>query len=268
MLLAEEALKVSSSAGNDASLYNSGLSSKTIREFSSYFFEALKENALENYDRAENYFFMILKIDKNHAASLYHLALIKEMKQDNSAALTFARRAAVLDPENEWYQLVLAGMYELNAQYAEAAKRYEQITTANPKNIDAHYYWINTLAAEGKWREMIDVMNLLEDQMGFSEELAMEREKLYVRGGDLDGAIKEVNRILENNPRSTKHLNLLAELYQKKGDADKALEIFDRIIEINPNDPYVHLSLSEYHRNMGNEERAGQELEQAFRVLN
>ncbi|MBL4651419.1 MAG: tetratricopeptide repeat protein [Flavobacteriales bacterium] len=247
-------------------LNNSALSAKQNQKIQTLFFEGLKENALENYDRAENYFNDIIKIDKNHATALYHLALIKELKQDYENALIFAKRAAQIDPDNEWYKLILAGMYEVNLEYEEASKLYEQITTNNPKNIDAYYYWINTLAAEGKWKEMIGVMNLLEGQMGFSEELAMEREKLYLRGGDVDGAIQEVEGILEQDPKNSKYLNLLAELYQKKGDPDRALEIFNQIIAINPNDPYVHLSLSDYYKSLGETEKSREELLRAFEI--
>ena len=42
--------------------------------------------------------------------------------------------------------------------------------------------------------------------MGFSEELALERKKLYLREGDVDGAIKEVEGILEHDPNNTKYL--------------------------------------------------------------
>ena len=247
-------------------LNNSALSAKQNQKIQTLFFEGLKENALENYDRAENCFFAIIKIDKNHATALYHLALIKELKQDYENALIFAKRAASIDPENEWYMLILAGIYEVNSEFTEASKLYEQITSKNPKNIDAYYYWINTLAAQGDWKGMINVMNLLEAQMGFSEELAMERERLYLRRGDVVGAIKEVEGILAQDPKNSKYLNLLAELFQKKGDSDKALEIFNQIIAINPNDPYVHLSLSDYYKNLGEPEKAREELLQAFEI--
>ncbi|MBL4625212.1 MAG: tetratricopeptide repeat protein, partial [Flavobacteriales bacterium] len=251
--------------GTSSGLHNAQLSDRDNQRVQLLFFDGIKEYSLENYEHAENYFVAILKIDKNHATSLYHLALIKELKQDYETALTFAKRAAQIDPENQWYQLVLAGMYEVNSEYEEASKLYEQITVKNPKNIDAYYYWINTLAAEGKWKEMIGVMNLLESQMGFSEELAMERERLYLSGGDVDGAIKEVEGILEKDPKNSKYLNLLAELYQKKGDTEKALKIFDKIIAINPDDPYVHLSLSDYYKDLGENEKAREELKRAFK---
>ena len=246
-------------------LNNPELSDKQNQKIQVLFFDGLKENALENYERAENHFLAIIKINKKHAASLYHLALINELKQDYESALTYAKQAAQIDSENEWYRLVLAGMYEVNAEYSQASKLYEQITTINPKNIDAYYYWINSLAAEGNWKEMIKVMNLLEGEMGFSEELALERKKLYLREGDVDGAIKEVEGILEQDPNNTKYLNLLAELYQKNGDLEKALKIFDKIIVIRPNDPYVHLSLSDYYKNLGNQEKAAEELRLAYK---
>ena len=59
-------------------------------------------------------------------------ALINELKQDYESALTYAKQAAQIDSENEWYRLVLAGMHEVNAEYSEASKLYEQITTKHP----------------------------------------------------------------------------------------------------------------------------------------
>jgi len=246
-------------------LNNSELSDKQNQKIQVLFFDGLKENALENYDRAENNFLSIIKIDKKHAASFYHLALIYELKQDYERALGCAKQAAQIDSHNEWYRLVLAGIYELNAEYSEASKLYEEITTTNPKNIDAYYYWINSLAAEGNWKDMIKVMNLLEGEMGFSEELAMERKKLYLRQGDVNGAINEVEGILEQDPNNTKYLNLLAELYQKKGEPENALKIFDKIVFLRPNDPYVHLSLSDHYKNLGNEEKSREELRLAYK---
>ena len=88
------------------------------------FMNGNKEKILGNYELAINYFNKCLKIDPQHAASLYELANIYEYQGKDVMALNHIKQAVEIDGENIWYARLLGLVYEKHGMFDEAATVY------------------------------------------------------------------------------------------------------------------------------------------------
>ena len=116
----------------------------------------------------------------------------------------------------------------------------------------------------GKYQEAIDVYDEVEKKLGVSEELSLQKEKIYLELKKTDKAIEEIQKLVDAFPTETSYYNYLADLYLKTGNTSKAYEIYKKILEINPADANVHLSLADYYRKVNEKDKSFDELKLAF----
>jgi tetratricopeptide (TPR) repeat protein len=82
--------------------------------------------------------------------------------------------------------------------------------------------------------------------------------------GDIAGAIKFIESLIQDNPNDIDALNLLAIAYRLKGDFDEAMRILKRALKIDPNYPETHYHLGLLHYERGNYLRAIEEFYKAI----
>jgi tetratricopeptide (TPR) repeat protein len=141
------------------------------------------------------------------------------------------------------------------------------LTKDKPDRVDYYFEWASALVFGGKYSDAIKVYDKIEEKIGITRELTLQKERLWVQLNKNDKAITEVQKLIDANPKDAQAYNMLAELYQKLGNKEKALETYNKILEIDPNNSYVHLSLADYYRNNGDNEKSKQELRLAFLFL-
>ena len=228
------------------------------------FFNANKEKILGNMNNAADLFAEVIRKDGSNHAAMYELANIYDSQKKYSDALFFARSAYKLDSKNEWYAMSLSDILQKNHKFEESAQVLEQLTKDKPDRVDYYFEWASALVFGGKYSDAIKVYDKIEEKIGVTSELILQKERLWLQLNKNDKAIAEVQKLIDANPKDAKAYNMLAELYQKLGNKEKALEVYNKILEIDPNNPYVHLSLANYYRSNGNNERSQQELKLAF----
>ena len=76
-----------------------------------------------------------LKLNPQSAAANFQLARIYYNYHDLDAALNFALSAVRLQPENYWYSIFLATIYETLDNFPEALKIYEKLVEKNPIKV-------------------------------------------------------------------------------------------------------------------------------------
>lgn len=240
------------------------LSEKERMELMEYFMEGNKEKLLGNQQRAADNFNKCLKIEPRHAASLYELATIYEYQGRNSLSLSLIKQASEADPANEWYRVSMANIYAKNGKFEEAVRIYKALAKEFPQKIEYHYECANMLIYNNKLKEAIEVYEGIEKKVGITEEISLQKERLWLRLGNTDKAIEELKKLIGANPVEAQYYGLLAEIYQSKGMKEKVLETYEQLKKISPDNPYMHLAMSNYYRDMGEKEKSYNELKQAF----
>jgi len=195
---------------------------------------------------------------------MYELAGIYYLQKKSKDAMPMIEKAVKLEPDNDWYQLLYANFLIDALRYKEARAIYEKLSKAHPENIEYFYDWADGSIYMGKYQEAIDVYDMVEKKVGVTEEISLQKEKIYLELKKTDKAIEEIEKLVAAYPSETTYYNYLADLYLKDGKTDKAFEIYKKILEIDPTDANVHLSLADYYRTMKDKAKSFDELKLAF----
>jgi tetratricopeptide (TPR) repeat protein len=228
------------------------------------FIDANKEKLLGNFQQAMDLFALIISKDPSNDASYYEMARIYRVQNKNKEALNFAKKAADLDGNNIWYQILLADLYNVNQEFKEATAVFENIVKKNPDKIDYYYDWANANLYENKYDEAIKIYNQIEKRIGLSEEISIQKQKIYLTTGKFDKAVKEIEKLSAQSPNEIRYYAIIAEMYFSKKIYDKALLYYNKILEKDPTEKFVHISLAGYYREIGQKEKSFQELKSGF----
>jgi tetratricopeptide (TPR) repeat protein len=234
-------------------------------DFERLFFDANKEKMLGNYDLAELNFLQALKIDPSSGATMYELANIYSFQNNKNKALYYSKKAAIQDPKNVWYQLLYAQCLKDNKQSADVVDVFEKLVKNNPDRIDFYYELANSYLYVNKLNEAIKVYNRIEERIGVSEEVSMQKLKIYKALNNFDKSVEEAQKLIKAYPKEAKYYGMLGEIYQDKGMGEKALDAYNDLLKIDPQNAYVHLSLADYYRGLKQNEKAFEEIKIAFK---
>lgn len=228
------------------------------------FFNGLKEKTLGNFDKASGEFVDVLKIDSKHHESLYELALISIGNDRPEEALEFAKDAAKLSPDNIWYLKLEAELYKRLGQFEASGKAYKNIIKLFPENLENYFSYATMLVYAGKIGESIEVFNQIENRIGLSEEVSIEKQKLHLRNGDFDKALGEVKVLSDAYPNDPKYVAMLAEMYSANNKDEEAFGLYKKVLKMDSTYAYAHLALADYYLSKGNEIESFNELSLAF----
>ncbi len=233
-------------------------------KFKFLFHNANKERILSNYQIAANLFLQCIQIAPKEAAPYYELAHLFESSQEKGLALEYAEKAVKLDPDNYWYRVLYAHSLQRAGNSDGAIKQYEILIEKNGGDVDLYFDLAGIQLYSKKYKESIASFNIIEKKMGITEEISVQKEKIYIKLGDVDGAANEIQQLINEYPDDLKYQVLLADLYLANELVDKAFKVYQEILEKNPQNPYAHLSLYDYYKSKNEDEKASESLKKAF----
>ena len=232
--------------------------------FNYTFYNASKARLLGNYEEAAGLFNQCIQIAAKEAAPYYELANIFDLAKNAALFLEYAEKAVKLDQENYWYRVLYAHALQRNGQMDKAIIQYEHLVKINPDNIDLYYDLASMQLYAKKYKDAILSLNKIEQKTGISEELSLQKVKVYIKLNDVDKAAEEIKALIDAYPFETRYRGELADLYLANNLPEKALEILEEIIAIEPNNAYANLSLYDYYKSKGEDEKAFQAVKKAF----
>ncbi len=228
------------------------------------FIEANTQKLLGNYDAARDLFQQCITADPQDAASMYELARIERVTNNNEKALEWAEKAVNHDPENVWYLKLLSELYQENMQFDKSIGVMEQLTVLYPENLDYLYDLALSHLLVGNYQKSIKVYNDIEALIGITEEISIQKQKIWLRLDKPDKAIAEVERLCDAWPGESRYKSILAELYLSNKMDEKALQTYLEIAETDPDNAYIQISLSDYYRKRGDHEKSFEYLRSGF----
>lgn len=228
------------------------------------FIDGCKDRIAGEYENALVHFLSCAKTDKTNPAPLYEIALIYYYANDTKSALPYIVKACALDQKNEWYKQLYAELLIAGKNYKEAADIYENLATAHPENLEYYLSWGTADFYASRYSEAIEAFNKIEEKIGVTEEISLQKEKIYLLENKFTKAIEEVQKLVDAFPSETKYLNYLADEYMANDMYDDAMTIYQKILKIDPNNGDVHLSLAEYYQYRKENAKSFEELKLAF----
>lgn len=228
------------------------------------FFEGMTAKLKDDMKSAKAAFTEVLKLDPKNDAAVYELAKIYFDAQDKQKSLEYAKQAAELDENNKWYQFLYAETLALNREFDAAAQLYEAMVKKDNTNYEYYFDWGYMLIKADKMEEAIKVYDLIEEKIGVTENVSLQKQRLYIQTGNMEGGIAELNKLIAEFPKETRYYQLLAELYEQTGKGDKAIGVYKKLAEVSPENPLSQLAMADFYKKEGNEEKYLETLELAL----
>ena len=226
--------------------------------------DAEKQLILENYSKALEGFTVALGMNSESAAINFKIAEVLAKSEEGQKALPYGLKAIELDPENKYYRLGLARIYQSVGFYIEAAKTYEAMLAKFPANEDALYELAELFQLTGRTEEMFKTFDRIEKELGVKEEIVREKQRIYMKEGKVDEVIREYRKLADAYPNEPSYrLEMISFMIQNKKLDEAELEI-GRYEESEPPSSRISLLKSEVLWMKGNHEESLKLLDNAF----
>ncbi len=194
----------------------------------------------------------------------FELARLLADHKNPQEAIAQIEEAMDLNPDNKWYRLFAAELYQYVGKYTDAIRLYDHIIQSDPGNIDNYYELASLYLSAGKYNDAIRVYDQIESKIGITEEISMQKQKIHLLQKDFQDAEEEMKKLIAAFPEETRYKAILAELYMSANQQDKAFEMYQEILKTDPEDPYIHMTLADFYRKQGNKAKAFEELKLGF----
>ncbi len=234
--------------------------------FDKVYFKAMKEKMQGNYEDAELSFREAIILDKDNANVYYQIAEINFVQKKHNEALKFAQMAVKLNPQNIWYNNLLAELYKTNRAYEKSAELYLVMYDKLTPELNYLYEAASSYFYANKFKKSIKVLDRIEKVIGPKEEVIIKKEQVFLQANKINKAIDEVERLIKFYPLDVKYKGMLADLYLSKKDDKRANEIYNDILRQDPGNGYANIALSEYYRTKKDNDLAYADLEIKYKI--
>ena len=222
-------------------------------KFQELFYEALKQKAIENYDRSVEALLKCIALDNSVPVLYFELGKNYVLLKNFGSAEDALKKAVSKEPDNEWFLDELFGFYVEQNDFDKAIKTVKQLVKYHPD------YKENLAALYVKTREYDDALKILDDldaEFGISVARDIMRNQIYEATGRKKDQIKNLQARVEDNPdKETNYLQLILR-YSENNEKEKAFETAKELLKINPNSQIVHLALYKFYLDENNVEKA------------
>lgn len=222
-------------------------------KFQDYFYEALKQKGIENYDRAITELDQCLKLKPNDAAVYSELGKNYLGQKNYDQAYKFFEKATQIEPKNKWFW---AGMYEVNYQ----TKNYNQAIVNINKLIEFDPAYKEDLVSLYMYTQQFDkalaLINELNEKIGKSSMREMYKTQILSQGKYQNSEIENLLNQIDKNPKVESNYIALLKLYSKNNEAEKALQIIKKLEVEIPGSEWAQVGLFKYYLDKNEAQKA------------
>lgn len=234
--------------------------------FQENFFEALKQKSIENHELAISALEKAEKASKgnNDVISVINFEKAKNYIELKEYELAEEHLNSVLaaKPEQVDVQETLYDLYYITRDYEKALVIVQKLSL-----IDEDYKedLANLYSRTKQYDKALEVLDELDESWGESVYRNSLRNQIYRVTGNSDGAIDNLEKKVETNPKNEKdYLNLIY-LYSEEGNTAKAFDTAKELLKNNPGNELVHLALYKFYLDDGNTSEALKSMEIVFK---
>ena len=240
------------------------LSKKERRQFNEKFFEAEKEKNLGNIDKARDLYLEMYEMHTTNATVCYELAQIFGSENEPQDAIFYAERAVELEPENKWMLMLQASIYRNFTTDGQEIVVFQKLIELDPENPDYRFELALSQQQHEQYDDAVKTLDELEAIVGINEIITDQKKQIYLQQGDLDKAVKEVEKLIKAYPKNIDYYGTLAQIYMVNGKEEEGLKVYDKMLEIAPDDPRPHLDLAQYYKDQHDFEKSIYHLKKAM----
>ncbi|MGO4817122.1 tetratricopeptide repeat protein [Flavobacterium sp. W22_SRS_FP1] len=224
-----------------------------VNKFQDYFFEALKQKGIENYDKAIVSLEQCLKIEPENGTIHFELGKNYLALKDYKNAYTSFEHATQIDPTNKWFWV---GMYDVNY----ATKDFNNAIYVINKLIgfDAKFKedLTSLYMSTNQYDKALVVINELDETSGKSDRREAYKAQIFSQGKYQNAEIANLLAQIQAKPGEESNYLSLIFLYSKNNETDKVLETAKKLELAIPTSEWAQVSLFKTHLDNNDGEKA------------
>jgi tetratricopeptide (TPR) repeat protein len=195
------------------------------------------------FGEAERLFERILEESPDsHELNLF-LGLAQRGAGDMAGALETLQRIPFDDTYYAEARTQIATIYERRGDYSSALEHVERALAAEPSR-PLELYALTLRAKSGDFEGAVSQLQAMIEEAPDDDELLYNLGVIYGEAKRTDEAIEYMQRALEHNPDNASALNYIGYTWAERGvNLDDAERLIERAIELRPDDGYIADSL-------------------------
>lgn len=227
------------------------LSDAEQRKFDYFFLEAHRLKIKEDYAGAFELLRHALRISPESPAALYEIAQYHLHLKQLPEARAALEKAVAYEPENYWYAQALSTFYLQQNEPGEAILLLEEMAHRFSSRPDPLYNLLEIYGKQQRYDQLIMVLDRLEQRMGKSEQLSMEKFRIYLRMQDVTKAFREIESLVEEYPADLRYRVVLGDVYLQNGKEEEAYKLYREVLDAEPDHAMAIYSLASYYDKTG-----------------
>lgn len=219
-----------------------------------------RERALEAYRK-------LLAQAPNYGGALYEVSRLHLGMGRMDSALAYADKAIGACDTNVWYHLHRAQCLEYMGKRTLLCQEWENIVRLKPNTLEYYYELSDRYVAAGDAAKAIEVLNRVERLVGVSEEVSLQKARLWEADGHPDRSVKEMEALAKALPNNKKYSSYLAETHLRAGNFAKARQYYDQALAADPHDGDLRAGYAVLLKTTGQTTMAYQELGRSLKDM-
>lgn len=227
------------------------LTSEERRKFNLYFLEAVRLKEKGELDAAFDMYNHCLDVDSQSASVQYELAQLYLYLGQFPKGECLLREAVDLEPSNYWYKQTLASQYRKRGENELAVKVIEDMVEQFPSRLEPLIELVELYSRLKDYEKVVYSLDRLEKLDGKSEQISMEKFRMYLQMGDSERAFTEIENLAQEYPYEMRYLTMLGDIYLENGKVEEAYTTFQKVLKEEPGYAPAMLSMASYYEKQG-----------------
>jgi len=227
------------------------LSFEQRRKFDYFFHEAVRLKELGKTDEAFDMYSHCLQIDSGSAVARYELGKLYMQLGKAQKGEAFLKQAMQTEPGNYWYKETLAGYYQRKGETEKGIDVIEDMVTQFPSRLEPLIALVDLYGRAKDYEKVVHTLDRLERLDGKSEQISMEKFRMYLAMDDNERAFAEIENLAKEYPYEMRYLTILGDVYMENGKTDEAYATFRKVLENEPGYAPAMLSMASYYEKTG-----------------
>ena len=221
------------------------------RKYDYYFLEAVCMKQKGEYDAAFELYRHCLDIYPGSAATLYEISQFYMVLGQEKKSEQALKQAVRSDESNFWYKQTLAAYYQSKRDLPKAIAVYEDMAHQFPSRLEPLMALIELYNQTKSYQEVIKTLNRLEELDGKSEQISMEKFRMYLLMNNQEQAFQEIESLSKEYPYDMRYKTILGDVYLNNGHPQEAYDTYQKILKEEPGYAPALLSMASYYQKTG-----------------
>lgn len=227
------------------------LSFEERRKFDYFFLEAVRLKEKGELDAAFDMYSHCLAIHPESAVVLYELAKYYMYLGQSEKGEEALVKSVKIEPGNYWYKETLASYYRGKGENEKAIEVIEDMVAQFPSRLEPLMGLVDLYSRTQNYQQVIHTLNRLELLDGKSEQISMEKFRMYLAMDSTEQAFAEIENLAAEYPYDMRYRTMLGDVYMENGKEEEAYATFQQVLTQEPGYAPAMLSMASYYEKQG-----------------